>query len=43
MVPIGMIQMVDNWASKRKDRHSFAMNLGTALEIDGSVDDELSC
>jgi len=29
--------MVDDWASKRKDRHGFATNLGTALAIDGFV------
>jgi hypothetical protein len=27
--------MVDNWASKRKDRYGFATTLGTALAIDG--------
>jgi len=34
---IGIMQLVDNWASKRQDRHGFVTNLGTALAIDGYV------
>jgi hypothetical protein len=37
MDSIGIMQMVDNWAGKRKDRHGFAKNLGTALAKDGFV------
>ena len=33
----GIRQVVENWAIKRKDRHGFATNMGTALAVDGFV------
>jgi len=33
----GIRQVVDNWSAKRKDRHGFATNMGTALAVDGFV------
>jgi hypothetical protein len=34
---VGLMQLVDNWSAKRKDRHGFTTNTGTALTIDGFV------
>jgi hypothetical protein len=34
---VGVRQIVDNWAAKRRDRHRFASNMGTALAVDGFV------
>ena len=31
------MQLVDNWAAKRKDRHGFTTNMGTGLALDGFV------
>jgi hypothetical protein len=33
----GIQQVVDNWAAKRRERHGFATNMGTALAVDGFV------
>jgi hypothetical protein len=34
---VGIRQVVDNWAAKRRDRHGFTTNMGTALAVDGFV------
>ncbi len=33
----GIAKLVDNWAAKRKKKHGFAMNMATALAVDGFV------
>ena len=35
--PTEIMQLVDNWAAKRKDRHGFTTNMGTGLALDGFV------
>jgi hypothetical protein len=34
---VGLMHLVDNWSAKRKDRHGFTTNMGTALAVDGFV------
>jgi hypothetical protein len=34
---VGLMQLVDNWSAKQKDRHGFSTNMGTALAVDGFV------
>jgi len=35
--PNEIMQLVNNWATKRKDRHGFTTNMGTAVALDGFV------
>jgi hypothetical protein len=32
-----MMQLSENWARKRRERHGFATNMGTVLAVDGYV------
>jgi hypothetical protein len=34
---VGLVQLVDNWSAKQKDRHGFTTNMGTVLAVDGFV------
>ncbi len=35
METLGIMQVADNWARRRKERHGFTTNMGTVLTVDG--------